>query len=145
MGRCGLFLAIVAAAAALSAATPPVDVEIVDYTIDVVLDPETHRLEGTETIRWTNRSDFATGELYFHLYLNAFAGSQTTFMREVAGSVLRYRTRDGADPGWITIQSLKMDDDVDLLPALEFARPDDGNPDDYSVARVALHREVRPG
>ncbi len=121
------------------------EAENVDYVIEVALDPLTHRLEGVERIRWTNTADLATSELYFHLYLNGFANSETTFMREVAGSVLRYRTRDGADPGWITIQSLKMDDDVDLLPALEFARPDDGNPDDYSVARVALHREVRPG
>ena len=145
MGRWGLFLAIVAAAAALSAATPPVDVEIVDYTIDVVLDPETHRLEGTETIRWTNRTDVATGELYFHLYLNAFAGSQTTFMRELQWGSVRNKTQRGSDWGWTRISRLVFDDGSDLLPELEFVRPDDGNQDDFTVVRVGLPRVVEPG
>jgi len=130
---------------ALGAATPPADVGIVDYEIDVVLDPETHRLEGVETIRWTNRTGVATDELYFHLYLNAFADSRTTFMRELEWRSLRSRTKSGGDWGWIQIGRLILDDGSDLLPMMEFVRPDDDNPDDFTVVRVPLPRVVEPG
>jgi len=132
-------------AGGLCAATPPADVDIVDYEIEVALDPETHRLEGVETIRWTNRTGAATDELYFHLYLNAFAGSRTTFMRELQWRSLRNRTESGGDWGWIQIGRLILDDGSDLLPAMEFVRPDDDNPDDFTLVRVGLPRVVEPG
>ena len=133
------------AAGSLGAATPPADADIADYEINVALDPETHRLEGVETIRWTNRTDVATDELYFHLYLNAFAGPRTTFMRELEWRSLRNRTEPGGDWGWIQIGRLMLDDGGDLLPAMEFVRPDDDNPDDFTVARIGLPRVVEPG
>lgn len=145
IGRYGLFLAVLAVTGSLWAVTPPAQVDVVDYEINVVLDPETHRLEGSEKIRWTNRTDAATDELYFHLYLNAFAGSRTTFMREIQGWSLRNRTESGRDWGWITIGRLVLDDGSDLLPVIEFVRPDDGNPDDFTLARVALPRVIEPG
>jgi hypothetical protein len=116
-----------------------------NYVIDVALDPSTHRLEGSERIRWTNTAEVPTDELYFHLYLNAFAGSETTFMREVAESPLRWFSGSAGDRGWTRITSIELGDGLDLLPALEFVRPDDGNPHDFTVARVALPREIRPG
>jgi hypothetical protein len=132
-------------AGSLWAATPPADVDIADYEIDVALDPETHRLEGVEKIRWTNRTDAATDEIYFHLYLNAFSGSRTTFMRELQWRSLRNRTEAEGDWGWIQIGRLTLDDGSDLLPVMEFVRPDDDNPDDFTVVRVALPRVVEPG
>jgi hypothetical protein len=142
--RCGLFLVSLAAAGGLWASTPPADVDIVDYTIGVALDPGTHRLEGVETIRWTNRTDVATDELYFHLYLNAFAGSRTTFMRELERRSLRNRSESEGGWGWIEIERLIFDDGSDLLPEIEFVRPDDGNLNDFSLARVVLPRVVEP-
>ena len=134
-----------AATCTLGAATPPADVDIVDYEIEVTLDPETHRLEGVETIRWTNRTDTATDELYLHLYLNAFASPKTTFLREADWwSSTTFAESDG-DWGWIQIGRMIFDDGSDLLPAMEFVRPDDDNPDDFTVARVALPRVVEPG
>ena len=145
-GGCGLFLFALTAGSSLWAATPPVDIDIADYEIHVALDPETHRLEGVETIRWTNRTDTATDELYFHLYLNAFAGPRTTFMRELRRWSLRHRAEsDGVNWGWVQIGRMILDDGSDLLPVLEFVRPDDDNPDDFTVARVALPRVVEPG
>jgi hypothetical protein len=49
------------------------------------------------------------------------------------------------DWGWIRIVSLKRDNGDDLLPGLTFERPDDGNPEDFSVARILLDRPVEPG
>ena len=143
--RFGLFLFTFAVTGILWAVTPPAQVDVVDYEIEVVLDPETHRLDGVEKIRWTNRTGVATDELYFHLYLNAFSSSRATFMRELQWRSLRNSTESGGDWGWIRISRLVFDDGSDLLPMMEFTRPDDGNPDDFSLARITLPRVVEPG
>ena len=142
---CSFFMVALAAVGNLFAVTPPADVDTVQYEIEVVLDPETHRLEGVESIRWTNRTGVSTDEIYIHLYLNAFASSQTTFMRELQWRSLRNRTDPDGDWGWIQIGRLILDDGSDLLPAMEFVRPDDENPDDFTLARVGLPRVVEPG
>jgi len=47
--------------------------------------------------------------------------------------------------GWTRITAMTLDDGTNLLPKLTFERPDDGNPDDYTVAKVALPFAVQPG
>ncbi|MEJ2581295.1 MAG: M1 family peptidase, partial [Acidobacteriota bacterium] len=129
----------------LAGQTLPPDTNVASYEIDVTLDPETHRLAGGEKIRWVNRTDKATEEIFLHLYLNAFAGSRTTFMRELAWWDASNRTDPGDDWGWIRVGRLTFDNGSDLLPGMEFVRPDDGNPDDFTIARVHLPRVVDPG
>jgi hypothetical protein len=123
----------------------PPDTSTVDYEIEVALDPETHHLTAAQTMRWTNRTGIATGEIYLHLYLNAFSGSHTTFMRELERRSLRSRTTASEGWGWIRIGRMIFDDGSDLLEAMEFVRPDDANPDDSTLARVELPRVVEPG
>jgi len=118
---------------------------VADYEIDVSLDPETHRLRASERIRWTNVTDAPTDEMYLHLYLNAFADADTTFMRELRGGSLRDRVEPDDGWGWMRIESMVLDDGTDLMPVFEFTRPDDDNPADFTVARVALPRVVEPG
>ncbi len=117
----------------------------VEYEIDVELDPATHLLRGAEHIRWTNTADAATDELWFHLYLNAFANDRTTFMKGIDGGTLRGRRSVERHWGWTRILSLQTKDGADLLPALTFERPDDGDPEDFTVARVRLPEPVEPG
>ncbi len=140
---CLLFVVLTIASMGWSA-TP---VDAVAYDIQVRLDPATHRLTGTEVIRWTNTASVPTGEIWWHLYLNAFAGSETTFMKEVGGGQRNLRGGTVDDPhwGWTRITSLTLDDGTDLLPELSFERPDDGNPDDYTVARTPLPAPVPAG
>jgi len=126
-------------------ATPATAADVVGYEIEVALDPDTHRLQGIERIHWTNTTAVATDELYLHLYLNAFASSETTFMRELVGPSLRGWAAGHSDWGWIRIDSMIFDDGTDLLSQIEFVRPDDGNLEDFSAARVQLPREIRPG
>ena len=135
---------LVAAALALGPVAA-IDAGTVDYEIEVSLDPAAHRLQASERIRWTNTTDSPTDEIYLHLYLNAFASSDTTFMRELDGSSLRNRVALTDGWGWVQIESMVLDDGADLMPGLEFVRPDDGNLADFSVARVALPRVVVPG
>ncbi|MCG6949483.1 MAG: M1 family metallopeptidase [Acidobacteria bacterium] len=129
----------------LAGQTLPPDTNVASYEIDVTLDPETHRLMGGEKIRWVNRADQATDEIFLHLYLNAFANSRTTFMRELAWWDASNRTDPGDDWGWIRVGRLTFDDGSDLLPGMEFVRPDDGNSNDFTIARVHLPRVVDPG
>lgn len=118
----------------------------VDYQIVVTLEAGQHRLQGRQRVRWTNSSDTATAELWWHLYLNAFSSDSTTFLRELGPRRLRFGRRPEAMTwGWTKVTRMALADGTDLLPSLEFMRPDDGNPEDFSVARVRLPGEVRPG
>jgi len=145
MRRTVLIVAAFLMAAGMAPAASPVDVAA--YDIQVRLDPATHRLHGTEVIRWKNTTSASTSELWWHLYLNAFASNKTTFMKEMGGSdrMLRGGTVEDAHWGWTRITSMTLDDGTDILPALSFERPDDDNPDDFTVARVRLPRPVPPG
>jgi Peptidase family M1 domain len=120
-------------------------VEVVNYEIQVRLDPEHHMLHGTEVVRWTNTASAPTGELWWHLYLNAFASSETTFMRELGRRFLRGGPVREMHWGWTHVTAMSLEDGTDLLPQMSFERPDDGNPDDYSVVRVKLPHAVPPG
>ncbi len=118
---------------------------VASYDISVRLDPATHRLQGAERIRFRNASAAPTSELQLHLYLNAFAGESTTFMRELGSSPFRRHRPAGTGWGSTRVTALATADGTDLLPGLELIRPDDDNPDDATVARVPLPQPLRPG
>ena len=93
--------------AALLAAVPVVSADplpssaprVVDYTIDVQLDPAQKTLAGKERITWTNPSNDQVSDLWFHLYLNAFRNNRSTFFRSRAGSCAATRCRRTAGAG----------------------------------------------
>jgi hypothetical protein len=120
-------------------AAPPA---VASYTIAARLEPADHRVHGRQTIRWRNVARRPVSELCFHLYLNAFRSTATTWMRHVERERVAALAPDGW--GWIEIQELRAAG-VDLTAELAFTAPDDGNPDDRTVARVALPRPVVPG
>ena len=60
---------------------------VVDYAIDVRLDAANRSLTGSERLTWINPSTDAVGELWFHLYLNAFRNNRSTFFRESGGQL----------------------------------------------------------
>ena len=133
------------AALAAVAVAPPVTAEEF-YEMLVTLDVENHRLEGKQWIRWTNSGDVPTTELWWHLYLNAFSNSSTTFMRGLDGGTLRsFGSVEDMAWGWTRVTSMTLEDGTDLLATMAFVRPDDGNPDDFTVARVTLPDAVPPG
>jgi hypothetical protein len=117
---------------------------VVDYRIDVRLDAEKKQLSGRERIVWKNPSTDAVKDLWFHLYLNAFKNSRSTFMRE-SGGQLRSDQMARDSWGWIDVTSMKLADGRDLLPGATFEHPDDDNADDRTVMRVQLPSAVPPG
>ena len=118
--------------------------QVVQYNIKVALDPATHKLAATERLTWTNPSTDPVGELWFHLYLNAFKNTKSTFVRESGGQLRGDQmARDGW--GWIDVTSMRTAGGADLTKAIAFAQPDDGNKDDQTVIRVPLPEPVPAG
>ncbi len=117
---------------------------VASYQISCRLDPEKKTVEGTQLLTWKNTTSRPATTLRFHLYLNAFRNTLSTFYRESQGE-----HRDGKLPpdSWGSIEILRMTsaDGEDLLPSLRYVAPDDGNPHDRTVAEVVPGRPVAPG
>ena len=120
--------------------TPP----IASYQISCRLDTEKKIVEGTELLTWTNRTSRRADTLQFHLYLNAFRNTLSTFWRE-SGGIGRDRDRLPDSWGSVEISRMTLADGSDLLAGLRYIAPDDGNPEDRTVAEVPLPRAVAPG
>ncbi|GGD95850.1 M1 family metallopeptidase [Paenibacillus nasutitermitis] len=117
---------------------------VVEYQIDVRLEENTHTLQGTQTITWTNPGRQQVSELYFHLYPNAFQSKESTFMRE-SGGKLRNDKATEASLGYMRIHSLVTSENDSLLPRLHYVQPDDGNEKDQTLAKLRLPQPVAPG
>jgi len=132
------------AVAAHADALPERSERVVEYDISVRLDPETKSIVGKERVVWRNPSKESVPDLWFHLYLNAFRNTESTFYEESGGRLRRdYAFDEGW--GWIDLTAIRLADGADLAGALTFERPDDGNEGDFTVARVVLPKPVRPG
>lgn len=140
-----LFLLLALATAPARGAVEPLaePPEIASYTLRAQLDPATHRIDGRGRIRWRNTTSHPAAELRFHLYLNAFAHSATTWLRREGKEQAEILQEGGW--GWIEISALATAEGRDLLARLEHVSPDDGNPEDRTVARVPLPEAVPPG
>lgn len=115
-------------------------VSTVDYNITVTLDPTAGTLTGQEILVWTNRGTAATGEMFLHLYPNAFRQG-STFLAESGGMLRGDRmSRDGyGEMNLLTLQMAGRD------LQWEYVQPDDGNRQDRTLVRVALPEAVAPG
>ncbi len=122
-----------------------------NYKIWVSLDSEQRKIEGREVITWRNRMNLPTGELWFHLYYNAWINDRSTWLRENSLQPFRGTWRFAKeDWGYCTVKSIKVlagesAGEVDLTEQVRFAAPDDGNPDDRTVLVLTLPQSVAPG
>lgn len=121
----------------------PLSPRIASYVISVSLDAEKKTLHGRETLRWLNTSKDKISELHFHLYLNAFKNSKSTFMTE-SGGQLRGDRMEAGGWGWIDVTSMNVRNGEELKSKMEFIHPDDDNAIDQTVFRVLLSKPVLP-
>jgi len=168
---CALFLAAAHFGPALQDSTPsaqapnaprPADLEArdlrsstVEYDIQARLediDEKPKRLTGSETIRWTNRSGEPVGDLWFHLYLNAFANNRSAHMTESGGTLRGKGTAELETEnwwGWQQIDSVTVNG-IDVTDTLRYRTPDAAEGDlqgylavqDHSVVSVDLPRAI---
>ncbi len=117
---------------------------VASYQITCRLDAEKKTVEGTEVLTWKNTTSRPARTLQFHLYLNAFRNTLSSFWKESEG-----KGRDGKPrpENWGSIEILRMTgaEGEDLLASLPYISPDDGNPHDRTVAEVIPSRPVAPG
>lgn len=136
-----LLLCAVLPAGPIAASNAP---RIASYEMHVELLPEEKEIHGHEILTWINASPDPTDELWFHLYLNAFKNEKSTFMVESEGKH-RGESIEIGEWGSIDVDSIRITGGPDLLPTMEYMRPDDNNQDDQTVMRVRLPREIAPG
>ncbi len=77
----------------------PLSPRIANYAITGSLNWEQKVLDGTETITWRNAGTAPTKEFPLHLYLNAFKGPQSRFVKESGGKLRGDQMANPADPG----------------------------------------------
>jgi hypothetical protein len=144
MCRYALFFALICKTPLLYADLLPERSErVVDYEIRVRLDPELKQLHGSERLTWRNPSSDSVPDLWFHLYLNAFRNSQSTFIRESGGQLRGIRMKEDRW-GWIEVRSMRIAGGPDITDLLCFEHPDDDNAEDRTVARLPLPKPVPP-
>ena len=130
----------------------------VTYTIQAQLDPVARTVTGSQRLTWVNPDQVPVEELQFHLYLNAFRDSLSTFMVESAGQHRGFSAGGPDSWGGIEIQRMRIvrneqtdiassgqSVNTDLMDRMSFIRPGDGNVNDFTVLSVALPEPVQPG
>ncbi len=122
----------------------PLSPRIANYNIDVRLDEPNKMLFGKEVLAWHNKSLDVISELQFHLYMNGFRNSKSTFMKE-SGGRLRGIKMDKDGWGYIDVKKMTLQSGEDVTSALQFIQPDDGNTEDKTVVRLPLTTPLKPG
>ena len=111
---------------------------IANYNIEATLDFEHKTLEGRETLTWRNSGTAPAVEMPLHLYLNAFKGPQSLFMKESGGRIQAGRMdhpEEGTSWGYCRLLSVRME-----------GRELDGHDgEDETVRWLKLPRPVQPG
>ena len=59
----------------------PLSERIVHYTMKVSLNPDEKTIDGNMLFKWKNPSNDTISELQFHMYLNAFKNTKSTFVK----------------------------------------------------------------
>ena len=138
-------LALCAGLAAPTSAQAPGELDgRADYRIWAKVDDAEggKNLIGNLELTWTNGSQDEVGELWFHLYHNAFANNRSTHMAESGGRLRGTRIRDGW--GWQRISAISAGE-VDLMPSFRYRTEGDGSDEDRTVFSVELPEPVGPG
>jgi len=150
-----LLLLVFSASSFASSLQRPFAKRIANYQMNVRLDVEKKIVSGTEVLTWLNTSKQNIGELRFHLYMNAFKNTESTFIREGLRDVRRgraWRRALGKKEYWgyIDVKKIALVDETgkeiaDLTKTMAYIQPDDGNPYDQTVMKVILPKPIAPG
>jgi len=119
----------------------PLSPRITGYKIDTELNTTDKTIAGTMQAFWVNKSNDVVPDIQLHMYMNAFRSNKSTVRSE---SVFLQTTRM-SDNGWINIKSFTDKYGTDLMPAMQYISPDDGNINDSTVLRILLPKAALPG
>ncbi|MCH6570552.1 MAG: hypothetical protein IH794_10630, partial [Acidobacteria bacterium] len=125
--------------AVLEDSGPHLSDRILNYRIEVGLDPLEKKVTGHEILTWRNQSGQALQDFCFHLYLNAFRNNRSTFVRESSSRPLWDGIEEIPDDYWgyTNVESIQvMSDEESFRPQVikrEYIHPDDDNEMDRTV------------
>jgi hypothetical protein len=118
-------------------------VPVASYRLLARFNPEAHCVLASGSITFTNTSAATVGELWFHLYPNAFSNENTRFLR--GNNTLRRSKRSQLfRPGNLEILKLTLDDvnGKDIWANSDATTP--GDPNDTTDRRVPLPEPLKP-
>ena len=109
----------------------------VNYKIDVTLDDETHSLQGSIEMEYTNNSPDELNEIWMHLWANAYKNRNTAFSKQKArtGSTRFYFAKD-SELGNFSELDFRVDEKT-----VDWSY-DPENPD---IASLKLNKGLKPG
>ena len=84
--------------------------QIASYSMDIVLDTQQQWIFGEELVTWTNDTAYATDDLWFHIYWNAFQNNKSTFLIESSGNRTADFERD--DWGYCHIEKIDLSNEL---------------------------------
>ena len=126
--------------------------QAVDYTIEVALDHETARYNGTQTLVYTNNSPETLHKVFFHQYFNAFKpGSEMAIRLKNAGDKnRRFKVDiDSLSPkqqGYLKVSGLTQDgvmaEVVDSETILEVTLPQALAPGESTTFKMSFEGQV---
>src|SRR3974377_626566 len=99
---------------------------IANYNLSPPRNPDDKSVTGRETLVWKNDSQDTIPDLQFHLYMNAFKNTRSTFIRE-SGGELRGDHFQKDSWGYIDIKRMQIAGGAGLTKTIPFIPPDDGN------------------
>ena len=126
------------------AAIPALSPRIANYRIEASYDAPAHSITAHERLTWHNVSHESAPDLYFHLYLNAFANDRSSFVRAADEQWTEWLRSHPHGWGYMTVKSIQIAG-VELRSHLQFVHPDDDNIEDRTVVRLQLDAPVPAG
>ncbi len=99
-------------------------------------------LEGSLTLTWKNRSGDSVSDLWFHLYLNAYANNRSLHLTESKGLLRGFDMDTGY--GWQEVTSVKVNG-VDVTDTLQFRVPRASAPYDRTLMSVDAPEPIPSG
>ncbi|NPA37392.1 MAG: M1 family metallopeptidase [Chlorobi bacterium] len=143
----GIFLLVSVVFFVVAARAEKLSPRYTNYKIKAKLNPETKIVNGEMWLTWKNPSTDTVATMQFHMYLNAFKNTESTFYKESGGQLRGMSKNDNDSLTWGYVDVLSMIDDsgVDLASEIKFIHPDDDNIYDQTVIEVPLNRPVLPG
>ncbi|MCX7797513.1 MAG: M1 family metallopeptidase [Melioribacter sp.] len=107
---------------------------IANYNIEVELISSQHLIYVKEKIIWINKTNFSTNELYFHLYANAYKSNNTLFAK-----AFYLRPENQTE---LLIKKFNVNGKTYRLI---YCQPEIQNPNDSTVAKIILDKQINPG
>jgi len=123
---------------------------LANYIFDIDFDHERHQVDGTEKITWHNASPDTIRSLRLYMYLNAFSGPESSYLRGNMRNVMGQDLRSRPAEDWGHVSVLRADqrhtsDEESVSLSFRYIQPDDSNSSDSTVLEVTLVQPVLPG